>query len=428
MIFFAVLAAISSNAQNAYDEIKADPLKAGGEYNMYPESVPDATPAPAGYKPFYISHFGRHGARYAYSDDSYDDIKSILDKAHFAGKLTAKGEDVRSRFNAIYPSMKGRGGDLSHKGQAQQRDIADRMLQRYPQVFHKKAHIDAVSSVVPRCILSMAAFTNEISRKRPDIGICTDTGNSFMAYMSPQSGTNPGFQKVRLYDPSPQRDSIRKDNAVLKKLYDPRVILSRIFNDVDYAGSFKALDRIVLDFYYLAVSTNCIDTNESFMDIFTVDEISAIWECPNFDCYALIGPGKYFGGRQYALSDTLLRVIVHNADKDIADGKTAVRLRFGHDYGIIALLALMNVDDWGKTVDNPLEVKDFWRNFDVPMSSNVQFVFYRNRHDDILVRMMLNEKDVSLPIPYRIGHYYGWHEFRQYCLDRVAFAQELFEN
>ena len=59
-----LLLAATADAQSAYDEIKADIDKAGGVYFMYPFDTPSATPAPKGYEPFYISHYGRHGARY----------------------------------------------------------------------------------------------------------------------------------------------------------------------------------------------------------------------------------------------------------------------------------------------------------------------------------------------------------------------------
>ena len=56
-----LLLAATAGAQSAYDEIKADIDKAGGVYFMYPFDTPSATPAPKGYEPFYISHYGRHG-------------------------------------------------------------------------------------------------------------------------------------------------------------------------------------------------------------------------------------------------------------------------------------------------------------------------------------------------------------------------------
>ena len=59
-----LLLAATAGAQSAYDEIKADIDKAGGVYFMYPFDTPSATPAPKGYEPFYISHYGRHGSRW----------------------------------------------------------------------------------------------------------------------------------------------------------------------------------------------------------------------------------------------------------------------------------------------------------------------------------------------------------------------------
>ena len=47
-------------------DTRADMMKelyrTGAEYYMYPFDNPEMTPAPKGYKPFYISYLGRHGA------------------------------------------------------------------------------------------------------------------------------------------------------------------------------------------------------------------------------------------------------------------------------------------------------------------------------------------------------------------------------
>lgn len=37
------------------------PQQSGSIYYAYPEPTDSLTPAPEGYKPFYISHYGRHG-------------------------------------------------------------------------------------------------------------------------------------------------------------------------------------------------------------------------------------------------------------------------------------------------------------------------------------------------------------------------------
>ena len=109
------------SGQNARQEIYADPDKAGGVYYAYTYDNPARTPAPEGYEPFYISHYGRHGARYILSNDQYDNVAEVLRRARADGKLTARGIDACDRFLAIYPHLKGRAGDLTPKGQMQHR-------------------------------------------------------------------------------------------------------------------------------------------------------------------------------------------------------------------------------------------------------------------------------------------------------------------
>ena len=65
---FAVLWMLPLSAQSAREEILAEPQKAGGVYAMYEQVPGQESRPPKGYKPFYISHYGRHGARYLLAD------------------------------------------------------------------------------------------------------------------------------------------------------------------------------------------------------------------------------------------------------------------------------------------------------------------------------------------------------------------------
>ena len=51
-------------AQTTQEEIYSNIEKSGSVYYAYPDINESYTPAPKGYKPFYISHYGRHGSRY----------------------------------------------------------------------------------------------------------------------------------------------------------------------------------------------------------------------------------------------------------------------------------------------------------------------------------------------------------------------------
>ena len=91
-LFVAAVVNICAFAQASLEEIAATPGKAGGVYYAYPEPEILQTPAPNGYKPFYISHYGRHGSRYLISDNDYTAPRDILRRAADADALTPLAE------------------------------------------------------------------------------------------------------------------------------------------------------------------------------------------------------------------------------------------------------------------------------------------------------------------------------------------------
>ena len=60
---FLLLGLWGADAQTAREQIAAVPERAGGIYHSYEYRPAAAAPAPDGYTPFYISHYGRHGSR-----------------------------------------------------------------------------------------------------------------------------------------------------------------------------------------------------------------------------------------------------------------------------------------------------------------------------------------------------------------------------
>ena len=88
--------------------------KWGGVYYAYPIETgtdkPQLQAAPAGYEPFYISHYGRHGSRWLTNDARYTWVNE-----HFADtkNLTKLGKDVRKRLEKIWKNAKGNGGQLT---------------------------------------------------------------------------------------------------------------------------------------------------------------------------------------------------------------------------------------------------------------------------------------------------------------------------
>ena len=101
-VLFMVLVASAAWAQGntAIDELKTDPRKAYGTDYPYQFANPQLTKAPKGYKPFYISHYGRHGSRYYWNAMLYQELANLLKVAHERGQLTKEGEAFFEKFMA----------------------------------------------------------------------------------------------------------------------------------------------------------------------------------------------------------------------------------------------------------------------------------------------------------------------------------------
>ena len=65
-------------AQQARKDFEKDKNLSAGNYVAYPGPQKVLTPAPKGYRPFYISHYGRHGSRYLIGTRAYDWPYSVL--------------------------------------------------------------------------------------------------------------------------------------------------------------------------------------------------------------------------------------------------------------------------------------------------------------------------------------------------------------
>ena len=92
-------------------------------YENHPRAA--ATPAPEGYEPFYISHYGRHGSRWHASESVYENPRAKLRKAAEAGKLTPLGEEALRRIEVVADDARHRYGDLSPRGVREHRGIAE---------------------------------------------------------------------------------------------------------------------------------------------------------------------------------------------------------------------------------------------------------------------------------------------------------------
>ena len=93
------------------EDFKANPLLSANNYQAYPASgFPALTAAPAGYEPFFINHYGRHGSRWLIREKSYTLPIDMLEKGERDGKLTRRGAEVLAILRDLRASAQGRDG------------------------------------------------------------------------------------------------------------------------------------------------------------------------------------------------------------------------------------------------------------------------------------------------------------------------------
>ena len=150
---FCMVAGLSLgvHAQTSMTELRAHLDLATGNYCNYPSPSGHITPAPTGYEPFYVTHYGRHGARYMTGDKEYKYTIGRMDTAQTLGLLTAYGKEVLQRLNIAAANAHHRAGDLTQLGARQHRAIAHRLMVNYPSLMSQPLHVKANSSTVRRC-------------------------------------------------------------------------------------------------------------------------------------------------------------------------------------------------------------------------------------------------------------------------------------
>lgn len=427
LLLAAVTAVLSCGAKTSRETVYETPEKMGGVYYAYPVTEAISTPAPKGYEPFYISHYGRHGSRYLISDNDYKSMVDKFAKAKDAGALSPLGEKTYQDLLGVWEEAEGRGGELSPLGNRQHAGIAKRMYGNYPQVFSKDADITATSTQVMRCAHSMFAFIEALKEMDPTLYILRESGQREMKYLCywTQESSDINRQNGRW-----KPDYVRME----RKLVRPDSLLDRLFSDKQYVSEWILGDEFMWNLYWIAVGQQNIENKADFMSLFSKDELYDLWRTNNFTFYAHNASYPRAKGLHVDNAKNLLRHITENADRYISSGRHGATLRFGHDGNITPLLALMKVEGCYGLEEDPMKVSEVWQNFYVsPMASNVQLVFFRNKKDaskPVLVKILHNEKEVHIPVRTDNFPYYDWNDVRAFfeTMIKTPFAETFGAN
>ena len=396
-------AALQLPAQDPAAMIRKDYSRMGANYHNYEPPKDPVAQAPAGYEPFYISHYGRHGSRYLTYESSYTMSIDALERLDAGGLLKPKGRKLLKMLQQAYDLSKDRIGRLSPKGIMEHRGIASRMYDRFPEVFAAGARIDAVSSTSRRCKTSMVSFLEALSVKESSLDINMDASKEHMSYML-NHGDESFHSVVKHYI-----DSLNH------AIFNPEALLTPLVKDYGKAAVLLG-DPVVFErkLYDCVAISQCLPDKYDILWAIPYGEGVKLWSLKNKQQYLYHGNSAPYGHIRLPASRPLAEDLVKRADKAIAKGYPAVSLRFGHDSALFALEAYMGVSGFEHCL--AADQTDLWQNFRLMcMGSNIQLVFYRNAFGDVLVRILQNERDAFIPA-LGPGPFYPWPVLRGHLL------------
>ena len=368
----------------------------GGVYYAYPVTETTLAAAPEGYEPFYISHYGRHGSRWLPNDERYIWVnKQFEDK----NRLTKLGKNVRKRLAKIWKNAEGNGGLLTPLGGRQHRQIARRMYQNFPQLFTAEAYLTAHSSTVNRCKTSMENFVSELKTLNPLIRIDPITREEDMTWIAYKSQEQRDFEQSKSW-PLP----ISTDRFI-----------NALFTDASHLSKTDR-EKLLSELHTIASDMQDVEINVPLYDIFTEEELLAVYDLNNRRMTFHNGDEIENNGIAARCAVSLWNRIEADADAAIARGGVGADLRFGHDTNFYRLMTLMGFDTKGMPMDVIL-----------PMAANLQMIFYKNAQGKVIVQFLHNEQPACLKPEYVpvIQGFYDWEEVKRLVADRMHYFEHL---
>lgn len=353
----------------------------GGVYYAYPEKdIPRQSATPKGYKPFYISHYSRHGSRWLPDDSRYEAVcRQFSDTLN----LTQLGKDLRQRLLLIYANAKGRGGDLTSVGAQQLKRMAERMFVNYPEVFYDSAQIDAQSSIVGRCIMSMSYFLIRLAQMKPSLRITAEANCRYMDYIAYTS---------------PEQKILENNVPNNWRMNPSRLIQSLFVDTAKIANQYYLASEL----HTIASDMQDVNIGISLYDIFNENEMRQIYDMNNERMSLCNGINAFNKKTPQKSALSLWQNIVESADDAIIHGKPAVTLRFGHDTSLYRLFSFLGLYPNENRMD-----------FIIPMGANLQIIFYRNSESNVLVKFLHNEHEIFLPMKSETEPYYNWESVKK---------------
>ncbi len=357
-----------------------------GSLMPYPDPLHNIN-LPDSLTPIFINHIGRHGARFPSSPSAARNLNKALSRADSIGTITPAGRKIHKLVNLVLKVSHNRWGELDSLGMAEQRGIATRMYHNFPTLFNNST-VTAISSYVPRCVMSMYEFTHQLDLLNNHITIITSSGRQNSPLLRP-------------FDIDTRYLEWRKSNE-WKPIYEQQLksevqatALTRILGD-NYP-----LDtdwrNLALDEYHVVAGMAAMGYTIDISEYFTPTEYNALWSCFNLSQY-LQRTASSISSIPADITSPLIADLIRTCDDAVNGQRTATAcLRFGHAETLMPLFSQLRLPGCYYITNNFNTVATHWKDFHVvPMASNLQILISQSDTGRYYMTLYLNEQPIEL--------------------------------
>ncbi len=416
-----------------------------GTKTPYPAPAGGYTSPPAGFQAVFVNYVGRHGARFMTKEGPDTEALRLLDAAEGKTGLTKVGLRVRRMVRRLCAIEKGQYENITLLGAEEQQAIGRRMLSRYPTAFTGRG-LDIVVTYKVRTQQSADAFLTAFAgyKGQRRFSRLADSLDAVLRFYD----LSPAYQRYKKSEGLKKAfDSLDRDRrtgeaaaAVCERVFTPGFRAGlKSTEELRFAGNLY--DLYSVQFSLIREAKDSVDLGIAFgaPELAWEDFVSGAQD------FLEKGPGRDPLGIQVKVAAPLLVDFVRTMDEVVkqgaagaaasgsgaqvaggsdvpraGDGRDAV-LRFTHAEAISPFATLLGISEASVPVSDIYDYSKHWRVGDIiPLSANVQWIVYSNGKE-YLIKILLNEREVSLPIG-GMGTFYRWEELRKYCLERLRLA------
>lgn len=330
--------------------------------------------APAGYKPFFINLLSRHSARYLTSEDKI--LKAINFLKDHKSDLNQNGIKLLKILNSIKDKQDY--GKITPLGVSLEKRLGSEFYTKFKDnIFLNNKKILAYNTSVFRTKQSLDAFLS--SFKNVEIifyGIDDENLRFFKKYKTPVS--------------------------VKKYLLDQNITFNIFNKKLDQ----KDINKFGSDLFLIYANKESSGFGGCIDKFLNKKDIKILSNYKNLKTY-----NQNFSNKFMAFK--LLSNFLQTSNEAIKDPKIAGIFRFAHAE---TLLPFINIISGSKFVftSNSEIINKFNPSSLAPMAGYVAWIFYKNKDDDILVQMILNQKTYKFPFKCKYKNFCSFKKIKSY--------------